>query len=189
MLAFRNYKIFTVAALFALGVMMQTSIASADMPQGRCMSTNDCYDGDPCSDDVCANSVDGCGDVNDDGTLSAPDALMICRAAVFLEECAVDVCDLDGNGIVTASDALVLMNVIVGIATDMVCMGDCHNDPMPANYGLDVIDFEGLPGGTIADEVLSDGGARIGVQRRRRTHRSSRTESESRACRKRRSSL
>jgi hypothetical protein len=70
---------------------------------------------------------------------------------------------LDGNGIVTASDALVLMNVIVGIATDMVCMGDCHNDPMPASYGLDVIDFEGLPGGTIADEVLSDDGARIGV--------------------------
>jgi hypothetical protein len=89
---------------------------------------------------------------------------MICRASVFLEECAVDVCDLDGNGIVTASDALVLMNVIVGIAADMVCMGDCHNDPMPASYGLDVVDFEGLPGGTIPDEVLSDDGARIGVR-------------------------
>jgi hypothetical protein len=181
---FQTYKIlFLIVAIASSGFSSATA-AYAEMPAGRCMYTEDCNDADPCSIDVCTNGDESCGDANDDGTLSAPDALLICRAAVFLEDCGAK-CDLDGNGVVTASDALVLMNFIVGIPAVMVCMGQCDtlsacddadectadtcdqghcsNDPMPAGYGLDVIDFEGLAGGTIPDEVTSADGATIGI--------------------------
>jgi hypothetical protein len=175
--------LFLIAAVASSGLSSPT-VAYAEMPEGRCMYAADCDDAEACGIGVCTNGDESCGDANEDGTLSAPDALLICRAAVFLEDCG-DRCDLDGNGIVTASDALVLLNFIVGVPAVMVCMGqcetldacddgnectadtcnqgECSNDSMPAGYGLDVIDFEGLPAGTIPDEVTSADGATIGV--------------------------
>jgi DNA-binding beta-propeller fold protein YncE len=57
-----------------------------------------------------------CGDVNDDGNVTANDALAILRAAVGGDECAgiVCACDVAGGGSIATSDALAALRLAVG---------------------------------------------------------------------------
>lgn len=58
-----------------------------------------------------------CGDANDDGAVSATDALVVLRVAVGIDTCAACVCDVDASGgesAVTAADALRVLRAAVG---------------------------------------------------------------------------
>ncbi len=62
-----------------------------------------------------------CGDATRDGITSASDALVALFAAVGALDCADCICDADGSGGVTASDALRLLQVAVGVPRTLNC--------------------------------------------------------------------
>ncbi len=65
--------------------------------------------------------VTACGDANDDGKISAADALLVLKAAVGSASCALDICDANGSQSVSAADALLILKKAVGSAVTMDC--------------------------------------------------------------------
>ncbi len=57
---------------------------------------------------------DGCGDLNEDGRLTASDALAVLRAGVGAVSCEDWQCDFDGSGAVSAADALAVLRAALG---------------------------------------------------------------------------
>ena len=55
-----------------------------------------------------------CGDANDDGEVSATDALKALRGAVGTGDCDLELCDFSGDGELAASDALGILRLSVG---------------------------------------------------------------------------
>jgi len=55
-----------------------------------------------------------CGDANDDGNITAGDALTTLRTAVGTATCPMTICDYTGDGKITASDALAILRRAVG---------------------------------------------------------------------------
>jgi hypothetical protein len=55
-----------------------------------------------------------CGDLNEDGTLTASDALGVLRAGVGFGACEDWQCDFDGSGSVSAADALAVLRAALG---------------------------------------------------------------------------
>ncbi len=71
-----------------------------------------------------ACSMLSCGDPDDSGSLSAPDALFILRSAVGLSACDVCICNVDGSAggsPITATDALRALRRAVGIPIALTC--------------------------------------------------------------------
>ena len=62
-----------------------------------------------------------CGDLNDDGAVSASDALAALKAGVGLASCALWICDFNGSGTITAADALGVLQAAVGMPTAPKC--------------------------------------------------------------------
>ena len=63
-----------------------------------------------------------CGDANDDGRLSAPDALLIMKRAIDLPVICPDwICDTDATSPILATDGLAVMRVAIGLAEELVC--------------------------------------------------------------------
>ena len=62
-----------------------------------------------------------CGDANDDGKITAGDALFALRAAVGTTTCPLQVCDYTGDGKIAASDALSILRASVGQAVAANC--------------------------------------------------------------------
>lgn len=62
-----------------------------------------------------------CGDFNGDGSLKAPDALGVLRAAVGSIACAECICDTDANGSIAAGDALRVLRAAVGLDIEITC--------------------------------------------------------------------
>lgn len=62
-----------------------------------------------------------CGDANGDRAISAPDALVVLKAAVGAFACQICVCDVDSSGRITASDALTTLRRSVGIPMELLC--------------------------------------------------------------------
>lgn len=62
-----------------------------------------------------------CGDPAGDGQVGASDALFVLRAAVGLNSCAAESCDMSGDGQVMAGDALALLQVAVGMDVTLAC--------------------------------------------------------------------
>jgi len=66
----------------------------------------------------------GCGDTDDDGRITATDALVVLQTAVGSNDCRsldVCICDVDGANSVTATDALGVLKFAVGIVVSMDC--------------------------------------------------------------------
>ena len=66
-----------------------------------------------------------CADYNDDGNVSAQDALGVLQSAVGILECDIYHCDVDGNGTVSAVDASKTLLIAVGQSIPR----DCPEDP------------------------------------------------------------
>lgn len=62
-----------------------------------------------------------CGDINDDGALTAGDALGVLKAGVGLTKCEVWICDYNGSGTVSAADALAILGAVVGAGSSGLC--------------------------------------------------------------------
>jgi len=62
-----------------------------------------------------------CGDPTADYRFTVSDALYILRSGVGLESCDVCVCDTDGSGKVSATDALVALKIAVGQPLTLSC--------------------------------------------------------------------
>ncbi len=65
-----------------------------------------------------------CGDADDSGSISAPDALFILRSAVGLSTCDVCICNVDssaGGSPINATDALRALRRAVGIPITLTC--------------------------------------------------------------------
>ena len=62
-----------------------------------------------------------CADFNDDGIVSAVDALGVLQSSVGIESCDSYRCDIDGNGSVSASDALKTLRIAVGESIAKQC--------------------------------------------------------------------
>jgi len=62
-----------------------------------------------------------CGDANQDGTVTAVDALTALRAAVGTSPCPACRCDADESGTVSASDALTILRAAVGQSVALAC--------------------------------------------------------------------
>lgn len=102
--------------------------------------TEDCDDGDRewVIGEYCrgnCSAISQCGDVNDDGRVTATDALFVLQAAIGLQTCSVEICDANGDGNVTATDASMVLSAAVGLPVDFVC-------PAPVSFtcGNNVID-------------------------------------------------
>jgi len=65
----------------------------------------------------------GCGDFNEDGAVSATDALGILISAVGVSTCPKARCDIDDNGSVAATDALRVLQKATGQSIAMTCPG------------------------------------------------------------------
>jgi cysteine-rich repeat protein len=70
--------------------------------------------------DAGCNELD-CGDTDNNGAISASDALFGLRTAVGLGTCTGCICDVDGTGSVTAGDALRLLRIAVGLSSGTSC--------------------------------------------------------------------
>jgi hypothetical protein len=67
--------------------------------------------------------VTNCGDPDDSGTVTVRDALFILRAAIALEVCHLSLCDVNGDGVINSTDALLTLRKVVGIGVDFTCNG------------------------------------------------------------------
>jgi hypothetical protein len=65
-----------------------------------------------------------CGDSNDDGDVTASDALNVLRVAVGTASCAACICDVNSAGGITTSDALLVLRKSVGQPVALNCP-DC----------------------------------------------------------------
>lgn len=70
-----------------------------------------------------SDMVRECGDANEDGDVTATDALIALRTAVQSASCDLCVCDTNGSGSITASDALLILRAAVGQMVTMQCAG------------------------------------------------------------------
>ena len=102
--------------------------------------TEDCDDGDRewALGEYCranCSAISQCGDINDDGRVTATDALFVLQAAVGLQTCAVEICDANGDGDISATDASMVLAAAVGLPVDFVC-------PAPVSFtcGNSIID-------------------------------------------------
>jgi hypothetical protein len=106
----------------------------------NCDHPNPCIQGETCQAGECVGTLvpscstttttlSGpiCGDANQDGDVSAPDALLALRTAVGTGDCPAAICDYNGNGQVQSSDALLILRVAVG----QVVPGDCPPPMLP----------------------------------------------------------
>jgi hypothetical protein len=73
-----------------------------------------CKDGECFS--LCGNPYDSTLNL-----VTVVDGLYSLRAAVNLEECALCVCDVTGNGVISAVDTLAILRYVVGTDSDMHC--------------------------------------------------------------------
>jgi len=101
-----------------------------------CTDDSQCDDGDPCTVDTCeaaavpAAAID-CGDGNGDGVVAASDArLVLLHAAGSDVECAPSRCDVDRDGTIDTTDALIVLQRAVGLALAVVCFDGCVHDPL-----------------------------------------------------------
>jgi uncharacterized delta-60 repeat protein len=62
-----------------------------------------------------------CADANDDGSVTATDALIVLRVSVGSTSCLACVCDVDDSGGTTASDALRVLRAAVGQNVTLNC--------------------------------------------------------------------
>ncbi len=93
---------------------------------GRVDPDEQCDDGDEVytPGDACTEHclLVNCGDADGSGALSLIDALLILHAALGTGDCSLAVCNVDSNlDIITASDALRLLRVIVGFPIELRC--------------------------------------------------------------------
>jgi hypothetical protein len=61
------------------------------------------------------------GDANDDGSVTATDALIVLRVSVGSASCRACVCDADDSGTTAATDALRVLRVAVGQNVTLQC--------------------------------------------------------------------
>jgi hypothetical protein len=62
-----------------------------------------------------------CGDSNDDGQITAVDALAALVTGAGFGSCSLSRCDVNGSGSVTATDALILLRAAVGEPIALTC--------------------------------------------------------------------
>jgi hypothetical protein len=62
-----------------------------------------------------------CGDATQDGGLSASDALFALNVSVGLGSCIETLCDVNGSGTTTSTDALAILNAGVGLPVETAC--------------------------------------------------------------------
>ncbi len=107
------------------GVEEDTCVISAVCNAGDCEVT-------PLCDVLCArcdataiSCTSLCGNPygNESATLNSTDALYTLRASVGLEQCERCVCDVTGDGQVTASDVLLILRKVVGLSELFFCDG------------------------------------------------------------------
>jgi hypothetical protein len=79
-------------------------------------------DGTICDIGVCPQPS-FCGDANLDGIITASDALLALKTAVFIAYCNIEICDYTGDGDITASDALAILKKSVGASIQPKCPG------------------------------------------------------------------
>ncbi len=68
-----------------------------------------------------AFAQEACGDVNDDGIVTATDSLTTLEASIDAADCYLYVCDINGDGNVTATDALGMLQYAVGQPLTLAC--------------------------------------------------------------------
>jgi len=76
------------------------------------------------------------GNANDD--VNSTDALFALRAAVELEQCNLCICDVDGDGTITATDTLMMLRHIVGLGDLFVCSPSAGPDETATTTTLPV---------------------------------------------------
>ena len=99
-----------------------------------CNDGDDCTGEDSCSAGTCSGTLKPecttttttlleilCGDANDDGVVTAGDALMALRTAVGTASCEPERCDFNGDSSITAGDALAILRVAVNLASTPKC--------------------------------------------------------------------
>jgi len=114
-----------------------TCVISAVCTSGDCLVTPLCNSTcERCDPAGCATL---CGNPfgNATDTINTTDALFTLRASVDLEQCALCVCDVTGDGQVTATDVLLMLRQIVGLDDIFVCN--------PADDGGDTTTTTSMP--------------------------------------------
>lgn len=71
--------------------------------------------------DIGYPSLFDCGDGTQDGALTASDALLALNTAVDIATCIETLCDVNGSGTTTSTDALAILNAGVGLPVALSC--------------------------------------------------------------------
>lgn len=92
---------------------------SCKLEQGDCDDADACTADGVCDDGVCAGAAPiscplPCGDADDNGKVTAVDALAALRTAVGSSQCEACRCDANDENAVTTSDALKILQAAVG---------------------------------------------------------------------------
>ena len=101
-----------------------TCVIAAVCAAGDCLVTPLCNEScERCDPAGCATL---CGNPFGNATdvINTTDALYALRASVELEQCPLCVCDVNGDGVVTATDVLLMLRNIVGLGDLLVCTQD-----------------------------------------------------------------
>jgi hypothetical protein len=109
------------------GIPQLSCGVSAQLDCEACESNEQCDDGNACTvNDACTAGAcvreDFCGVPMSRGFAPvASDALFTLRAAIAIESCPPCECDVDSSGVITASDALAVLQSSVGLPVDLNC--------------------------------------------------------------------
>jgi hypothetical protein len=130
---------FLPASAVALTILLQASVSAGGTE--ACQSHADCDDGDPCTDDACANNMscvhfppcddnDPCTEDTCTPETGCVNTVIPCptTTTIPLAEGCGD--PNDSGGIPTASDAMIVLQAAVGISPDAcdLCSCDVTND-------------------------------------------------------------
>lgn len=126
---------------------------STDCGNARLDPEELCDDGDneTAPGDFCRRNCTAvmCGDPNDSGSVNATDALFVLRAAVGLDSCELQVCDVNSDLKTTATDALLVLQHSVGLPVTLNCPElslTCGNGFLETLEECDDGDTESVPG-------------------------------------------
>lgn len=112
--------------------------------------TEQCDDGDNitepgklCKFDCSIN--DNCGDPLGTGVITLGDALFVLRASIGLESCDLALCDVNGSGYISTTDAFLLLQYVTELQVSLDCP-----DPISLTCGNAVLDrFEQCDDGDV----------------------------------------
>ncbi|MFQ5478966.1 MAG: DUF4215 domain-containing protein [Candidatus Binatia bacterium] len=102
------------------GLCVEERCGDGAVQVGEDCDDGNLFDGDGCSQFCAFQQL--CGDVNDNGSITVTDSLLVLRRSVELDVlCPDSICDVNSDGSVTTADALIVLRRSVDLPVFLLC--------------------------------------------------------------------